>query len=274
MLQYANKRFWQYVLLAYGFSWLLWIPLALAAQGLALPAGLHAFLEGPFNPAAFGPLVAALVMTLREGGGRGVLALLKRGVDLRFDKRWLLPILLLPLAIFAGAVFLAILTGKAPLDLGVLGNPPYAFVAFFVVMLTGGPFQEEFGWRGYALPRLLAHFDALRASLILGAVWWLWHLPLVFIPGKFMTGSLALFVLLAVEIILMTVLFTWIYNNTGGSVLAAILFHTSMNWSLWAALPGMQVNSYIIAYTIALLTIAVVFVVRKWGLAHLSRAKA
>jgi hypothetical protein len=65
-----NKRLWLFFLLVYGFSWLFWTPQALAANGIAIPAGVSAFLSGPFNPAAFGSLVAALVLTFRDEGRR------------------------------------------------------------------------------------------------------------------------------------------------------------------------------------------------------------
>lgn len=257
----GGKHLWLFFLLAYAFSWLFWVPQALAANGTSLPAGVAAFLASSFNPAAFGPLVAALVLTALDSGWKGVLGLLKRGVDLRFRKIWLLPILFLPPLIFGGAILLSVLAGATPLDLSVASNPPFALVALVVILLTGGPLQEEFGWRGYALPRLQARFGVLIASLILGILWWLWHLPLVFIPGRFMASSLPLFGALAVEIVLTAILFTWIYNHTGGSVLAAMLFHTTMNWAIWVTLPTMQLNFAIIGFTVALLAIAVAIVI-------------
>jgi len=257
---------WFFVI-AYAFSWLFWVPQALAARGAALPAGLLAFLDSPLNPAAFGPLVSALVLSLAEGGWRGVLGLLKRGVDVRFRKVWLLPTLLLPPVIFAGGVLLAVLAGAATLDLSVLSNPAMLVIGPVVILLTAGPLQEEFGWRGYALPRLRARFGALAASLILGVLWWLWHLPLTFVPGRFMAGTLPLFALLGPEIVLTAVLFTWLYNHTGGSVLPALLFHTMMNWAIWIVLPGMQVNAPIIGFTTLLLAIAVGAVLAVGGVA-------
>ncbi len=268
---HAPNRIVGFFLLTYAFSWLFWIPQALAANGLAIPQGLAAFLSGPLNPAAFGPLVAALILSLAGGGWKAVVALLKRGVDARFRKVWLVPILLLPPVIFAGGVLLSVAVGATPLDTSVLSNPPFAIIGFVVVLLTAGPLQEEFGWRGYALPRLQGRFNALAASLVLGVLWWLWHLPLAFVPGRFMANGLGLFLALAPEIILVSILFTWIYNNTGGSVLAALLFHAAMNWSIWIVLPAMQVNLAIIGFTVLLLAVAVAVVVARWGPARLSR---
>ncbi|MDH7490641.1 MAG: type II CAAX endopeptidase family protein [Anaerolineae bacterium] len=268
---HAPNRIAAFFLIAYAFSWLFWIPQALAANGLAIPQGLAAFLSSPLNVAAFGPLVAALILSFADGGWKAVGALLKRGVDFRFRKVWLIPIVLVPLVIFAGGVLLSVAVGATPLDTSVLSNPPFAIIAIVAILLTGGPLQEEFGWRGYALPRLQGRFNALAASLILGILWWLWHLPLAFIPGRFMASGVGLFLALAPEIILTSVLFTWVYNNTGGSVLAALLFHTFMNWSIWLVLPGMQVNLAIIGFTVLLLAVAVAVVVARWGAARLSR---
>ena len=205
-----NKNLWLYFVITCVFSWLFWIPNALVANGVALPAGLANFLAGPLNPAAFGPLFAAFLLTFLQKGGKGILQLLRRGVDFRFKKIWVLAILLLPFAIFSGSIFTSILAGVRPLDLSVVSNPPYALVGFFVILFTGGPLQEEFGWRGYALPRLQSRFNALTSSVILGFFWWLWHLPAVFIPGKFMTDNLVVFLALLVVISLTSIIFPWI----------------------------------------------------------------
>lgn len=267
----TKKNVLLYFVFAYGFSWLFWISQALEAQGVSIPLGFSRFLASPLCPAAFGPLVAALVLTLINDGWKGIVALLKRGISLRFNKVWLFPALLLPLVIFAGSIFMEIWTGTTELDLSVISNPSFAIVGFFVIVVTAGPLQEEFGWRGYALPRIQARHNALISSLILGVLWWLWHLPLVFIPGKFMVGTLVLFAALLPVIVLSSILCTWIFNNTKGSILAAILFHSSMNWSIWAMLPSMKVNASIIGFKILFLSLAVALVLAIWGPRRLTK---
>jgi hypothetical protein len=86
-----------------------------------------------------------------------------------------------------------------------------------------------------------------------------------------MTDNLLLFLALSVEIILTSILFTWIYNNTNGSVLSTLLLHTTMNWSIWLFLPSMQTNFSIISFTVVLLSIAVLVILRVWGAARLSK---
>jgi len=266
-----SKGLWLYFLIAYAFSWAFWIPDALAAHGVVMPAGLAGFLASPLNPAAFGPLFSALLLTLLQQGWKGVLQLLKRGIDFRFKKAWLLVILLLPFVLFGGSVWASSLAGVRPIDLSVVSNPPYALIAFFVIIFTAGPLQEEFGWRGYALPRLQSRFNAVTSGIILGFFWWLWHLPAVFIPGRFMTDDLAVFLALLAVITLTAILFTWIYNNTNGSVLAAMLTHASMNWSIWLAMPNMKMDLPTSGFMIAILGVAVLVIVKKWGAAQLSR---
>lgn len=104
---------------------------------------------------------------------------------------------------------------------------PVGIVVFFLVavVLFGGP--EEPGWRGYALPRLQARFHALGASLLLGMIWAIWHAPLWFIPGLFF-AELS-YPVYAAQIIGMTVVYTWLFNSTGGSVLLAMILHASTN---------------------------------------------
>lgn len=273
MAQKSHPFPWPFFVLAYAFSWLFWVPNALAAQGLALPQGLAEFLRGPLNPAAFGPSLAAVLLTLWEGGWRGLGRWLREGLNPRLGWAWLLAVLFVPVLIFAGATLLATLLTGAPLDLSVWANPPVALLAPLVILFTAGPLQEEFGWRGYALPRLQRRFNALTSSLVLGGLWWLWHLPLVFIPGRFMVGSLPLFGFLLPEIALTSVLLTWVYNNTRGGILAALLFHTSMNWAIWAFLPSMRVNATVIGLTILLLLVAVAAVVARFGAERLARAQ-
>jgi membrane protease YdiL (CAAX protease family) len=96
---------------------------------------------------------------------------------------------------------------------------------------------EELGWRGYALPALQARHGALLSSVVLGTMWALWHLPLFFNPDLFYS-NMPFVVQLALQIPL-AILFTWVFNSTGGSVLLAILLHAMVNASgqLWKAMP-------------------------------------
>jgi membrane protease YdiL (CAAX protease family) len=98
-----------------------------------------------------------------------------------------------------------------------------SFIWFF---LFGGPLNEEPGWRGFAMPRLQRQFSPLVASLILGTLWGLWHIPL-HLMGIYYGGAWG--AIIRIQEIPRTILFTWIYNRTKGSLLIPLLFHTAIN---------------------------------------------
>ncbi|RMD80340.1 MAG: CPBP family intramembrane metalloprotease [Chloroflexi bacterium] len=150
------------------------------------------------------------------------------------------------------------MSGRA-IDLSVISDPPFTLIAFFAILFTSGPLQEEFGWLGYTLPSLPARHGSAIASLLVGMVWWLWHAPAVFILGRFMTNDLLLFGALGIVIILTSFIFTRFYQHTNGSILACLLLHTTMNWSIWLVMPSMQIDRITIGCMIMVLSIVVRF---------------
>ena len=100
------------------------------------------------------------------------------------------------------------------------------FLIFFTQAIYGG-LSEEPGWRGFALPRLQGRFSPLTSSIILGVLWAVWHAPARFggIEAKTLEDTLIEWVL----ILFVTVIMTWFYNRTEGSILVTALFHASMN---------------------------------------------
>ncbi|MFC6723724.1 CPBP family intramembrane glutamic endopeptidase, partial [Halobium palmae] len=95
-------------------------------------------------------------------------------------------------------------------------------------------YGEEAGWRGYLLPRLQSRWGALTASLLPGVVWFLWHVPLLFLPGD-TNGAMPL-PLMAAFVVASSVMYTWLYNSTGGSVLAVTLLHGGFDvWNRFIA---------------------------------------
>ena len=116
-----------------------------------------------------------------------------------------------------------------PLFIAQVQRSPTRIWAFFaLVLLIGGPLGEEFGWCGYALPSLQAGHDWRVASLGLGLVWGVWHLPLFFIAGTSQAHvPLGLFLL---SVVAMSVSFAWLVNRCAGSVVVALLLHTAINF--------------------------------------------
>ena len=228
---------WLFFVIAFGFSWLFWVPWALAEQKLLnLPEGIYQFLAGSSNPGAFGPLVAAVLMTIMYEGWSGLKALLKRGLNFKIGLKWYLVVFFLLPILIGVPLLVAKMAGEAiPASWGVSEAagaplPIFAFIAFFMIFFLGGPLQEEFGWRGYATDRLQEKFNALWTGIILGIMWASWHIPLFFIPREeayYNRPAWGLYL----TCILVTILFTWIYNNTNRSIFATLIFHAMFNWS-------------------------------------------
>jgi uncharacterized protein len=170
----------------------------------------------------FGPAIAAIIVAAVTGGKSGVKALLRRVVLWRVGLPWYVIALGLPTILSLATAALAYLVGATEfIRVGALA--PIELVLFVLVV------GEELGWRGYALPRLLEKRSALTASLILGLLWGLWHLPTLLVPGTPQYGlPLAAFVLLTIEY---SILMTWVFLHTLGSVLIATLFHGAINLS-------------------------------------------
>lgn len=172
------------------------------------------------------PSVTAFWLTWRERGRPGVHDLLGAAMRRRFAWKWYALSILLPVvAVYGGVSAYAFLSGWPP-EQWVLPGLPGAFAS-----AVAPPLGEEFGWRGYALPRLQARSGALPASLVIGAVWSVWHLPLFFMPGE---GEFHVpFIVFLVETgIGWSVLMTWLYNRSGGALLTALLFHGAGNFAL------------------------------------------
>src|SRR5438046_8834702 len=138
-----------------------------------------------------------------------------------------LSVIFLPgvLASFQGLAIVIFLPfqGRAPLSL----LP--SLVLFVYVFFLGGPLGEEPGWRGFALPRLQRRYGPLVGSLILGTIWAFWHLPLFWAPAWNLPPTILNIVMFVVAAIAFTIVMTWVFNNTRGSLFMAVLVHTSFD---------------------------------------------
>jgi uncharacterized protein len=234
--------------LAYALTWLAWSPWYLSEAGIGLLPFDGEGISDYLNTVALivGPTLSAFIMTGATEGREGVRGLLRRIVLWRVGLGWYLFVLLgIPAIILLSTVGLP--GALASFEASAVPSTLFLYVvAGPVFLFIGGPVFEEIGWRGFALPRLQRLHGPLVGTLILGTLWGLWHLPLFLIPSwDTPHGSLpdvALFVILAVSI---AVVLTWVFNNTKGSVLLAILAHGSINSaavSMYALFPAPAVT--------------------------------
>ncbi len=219
----TKKELITFFILAFGWMWLLNLPRVLATFGrLDIPDLLSAILG---YLAVFGPAVAAFILTGIQTGKPGMKSLWRSGWRINFDKKWLLPaILLVPITGLITWLILALI--DIPIQ-WQYGAPPALIVPIGLLIWLLNAYPEEYGWRGYALPRLLKGNSPLSASLVLGILWGIWHLPLHFIPTT--TQFVIPIWQYLLQTIVLSVLYTWLHKGTGGSVFIASLFHAFSN---------------------------------------------
>lgn len=208
-----------FFLLVFILTWVVWVPRASGA-----PLGLVG------QAWTWAPAIAALLAAALTGGRGALRELGSRLVRWRVGWQWYLVVILGPAAFSLAVAGIYTLFGGSWAE----AAPPailqgqLLFLPLFLVILTlTDGLGEELAWRGFALPRLLTHHNALVASLILGVLWALWHLPLVWTEGATMYQQpIWLFL---TDIMATSVLFTWVFLHTRGSVLIAMLFHGATN---------------------------------------------
>jgi membrane protease YdiL (CAAX protease family) len=192
----------------------------------------------------FGPSIIGTIFILRNTDKKERKNLWSRIFDpRRIGWPWLLASLLIYPAIFLISVLMILPFGGTwpeaePLMAMLMGVGP--FVLNTIIILLLGPVSEEVGWRGYALEKLQSHWSPMKATLVIGVIWWAWHLPLFFMPST-LHGSQGLFSFFTIgyffTVVSYSVLFTWLYNNTKQSILVTILAHFSINYTIGTLSP-------------------------------------
>jgi membrane protease YdiL (CAAX protease family) len=209
--------------LTWGYFWLIWAPLRLPASLIPL---------GGFGPAVSGFLVLAIT-----SGMPGVLRLLRSIVHWRIGVRWYL-LALLGLPLLNLLAFLVV-----PGSLSDLVAPNSRFLRVYLsemamsVTIGIAPLWEEVGWRGFALPHIQRQYGPVLGTIILGALWGVWHLPFFFGPlaqtgpdATLLSSTVAL-IEFSIGLTGLSVVMTWMLNNCGGSTLLAILTHAAFDSS-------------------------------------------
>jgi uncharacterized protein len=221
-----------YFLIAFGATWLCMAPIVVSQRGLNLLALPEEILAILFILSTFiGPTPAAFIVTGVIDGKAGMRQLLRRMGQWRVGIKWYLLVLLgYPVLFLLG---LAVVFGGAPFS-ALLNQWPLLLTYYLPAVLYGLIFPalgEEPGWRGFALPRMQRMYGPLLATLILGALHALWHLPAYMIPGAISAKGWDPLVFGANSLAIMasTFVWTWLFNNAKASVLFAMLVHSTSN---------------------------------------------
>ena len=225
---------WRFFALALALSWLFWIPLAFLGENpMTFPYIILMILGG------LGPALAEFILIFARGDEAQKRDYRRRVLDVKqISWQWYTIILLMFPILNAIATLLSLAAGGPQPTFATatrLLNNPLSIVPYVLFMFLFGPLPEELGWSGYALDGLQRKRSALIASLIIGGAWAIWHTPLFFMESTFqseqigfMTPAYWWYILPTLPI---SILDTWVYNNTNRSTLSAVLLHFMVNFS-------------------------------------------
>ena len=221
--------------------------------------------------------LAAVVLASVEGGRKSVGELLRRGLIWRVGLRWWVTAFLYLAPLAAAAVYVGALLSSKTFDWSVL-RPIYQVPPMMIILILLAGLGEEFGWRGFLLPRLQRHYNALISSLIIGVFHSFWHIPLFLVEGTVQygwaqqVGLVPSFLGYSAFVIAWAVQLTWFFNNTGGSVLIVAVVHGAGNTWIGGYFDvsgnvGM-VGNIILTSFMVMFSLAVIAI---WGRSHFSR---
>jgi hypothetical protein len=188
------------------------------------PLALIGFIGG------FGPTLAAIIIQWIDDSAK-VRPLLKR--ILRFKASWIIvvSIILVPIILYSVSYFISISSFHGDMEFKLSGiSNSWKWV---LLALPFGPIMEELGWRGYMLPKLLKKNGVIKSTLLVGLAWGIWHMASFTFPGaaipSFLPVNLWTIILFCLNTIGLSMIYTYVFFKTGGSVFYAILLHAFFN---------------------------------------------
>ncbi len=249
-----------FYILAFVISWSSYLPQVAYSYGLFPFQNILFFVIG-----GLGPTIAAIIMMLVLRGKNGVRELFAPLAKWRVGIVWYI------VALFLNAVvwFVVIaLPNGVSLDMEKVA-PWFMLLPLFLINMFMNVW-EEIGWRGFALPKLQFKYTALASSLIVGVMWGLWHLPLLIMKDYPMSNYPL--IPFFIGVIASSVIYTWIYNNTEGSLLIVTILHASGNMTGYFLGEGISSIQGFLYYEAMITSIIAIIIVLIFGHKHLSRS--
>ena len=229
--QKQAKRPVLFLIFTFLITWGLWLPSILSGFGIDLGIDAETYTAITVPIGAFAPLLVALALVIKQDGRKGGWDFFRQAFDLKVKPFYLVAAFGIPLIIHILAHYLAPLLGFPvantlfPENSGI----PSIIIAipyFFLMLIIGGG-QEEFGWRGYAQEPLQKRMGVIPASLLIGLVWGIWHLPLWVMPGEgHSTYPFIAFLIMTTSI---SIVYGWLYNASDQKLITVIIFHAMSN---------------------------------------------
>ena len=240
-VNHENNHVVLFFFLAYLFTWTFHI--AIPVQGLAFTFDITGPAMLLYLMGLLGPLASALFLTAHFEGWPGVRRLLRGALHWRFNPIW-----------YLFAIFIVALLRFANIGLHIKAIPIPSqwmnFGLFFIIGQLWVVVGEEYGWRGFALPRLQNRIGSLAASLVLGLLWASWHLPMFFIPGspQYTDSFFYSFSRYVCLVTFWSIIMTMLYNRTKGSVLVCMIFHAFLNIAAFTIRMPREANMMLYLY--------------------------
>lgn len=242
-----------YVVLTYAITWAIALPLVFTANhlfGVSVSYKLHYL-------TAYGPLISALIVIFITKGVGGLKTLLSKILLWRVNLIWYL-VAFLPLLIYLP------IAGFHPDLLGEINFLPNFGIGALLLWIFNSGLGEEVGWRGFLLPELQKKYSPIKSSFILSLFWIIWHIPAFFYLPTYMKLGLGVLPFFAIGIVSGSVIYTWLFNNTKGSVFMVILFHGVFNF-ITASKAGEGIIAAVIS-TLIIISAVVLILLRPTGL--------
>lgn len=229
----TRRQILLFFLLTFAISWAIWIPATISKLNgentVLAPEGLVGGI------ARWTPGLVAILLSFLGFGKIGIGKLFQAIKIWRAGLFWYIFVLLFQVGIFYLGKALDTMLGYSyevisPL-VSVYGSQAVFMAPIVILFAFPGAFAEELGWRGYALPKLQNNLNALLSSIVVGIFWGAWHIPLLIYFGNLEAKDFAGYLLAVVNFIPVAILYTWIYNNTKGSLLLITFFHIGQQLS-------------------------------------------
>lgn len=250
-----------FALLTYIFTWSVEIPTALTKHGylfINISKGLQTI-------CTLSPGIIAIILTAIYFGKKGLRSLFKAIVKWRVKFRWYIIIFILGIALCG----LSLLIFNCITGQNIKPDQPYNFVFYFIIILPLSAFWEEIGWRGFLLPILQEKYTAIESSLMIGFVWGLWHLPIYLAINPYGDKTIIFFLMMFIGCFALSIIATYLYNSTKGSLLTCILFHNAINTSaayFFGNIKGEELRPLLIWILLLIVSAVIIFFKTKGSL--------